>query len=275
MFGDGPLPVPRSLVDVYAVAGVVFEHGLARHVPGVSRRRDSHRTALGRSGPEVVQVGRAVAIARLRQADVSLEDMGQLLGGNDDAVAVLLRHRRRLEDRISSTQQMVDLVDQLIREERSNMPATIQLMEVILRVEDVEATVEFYRDVFGMDFQPDDHNGTLPRHYDACGGSWEPEVVVAPQTRDRQPGEPGEGSYGDRLGFPCPARHASQLGVSPSARVKLFAIAGIGPGRPVPRDGLSIGGIPRPGVGASCGCGAPGGIRGQYGSDRRGPLVRR
>jgi|SRR5438477_4737242 len=121
------------------------------------------------------QVGRAVAIARLRQADVSLEDMGQLLGGNDDAVAVLLRHRRRLEDRISSTQQMVDLVDQLIREERSNMPATIQLMEVILRVEDVEATVEFYRDVFGMDFQPDDHNGTLPRHYDACGGSWDPE----------------------------------------------------------------------------------------------------
>jgi len=82
---------------------------------------------------------------------------------------------RRLEDRIASTQQMVELVDQLIREERTNVTNTIQLMEVILRVEDVEATVAFYREVFGMEFQADDHNGQLPLHYDACGGAWQPE----------------------------------------------------------------------------------------------------
>lgn len=71
---------------------------------------------------------------------------------------------------------MVELVDQLIREERQRMStASLQLMEVILRVEDVEATVAFYRDVFEMEFQPDDHNGALPLHYDACGGSWDPD----------------------------------------------------------------------------------------------------
>ena len=121
------------------------------------------------------QIALAQRVERLRRADLPLEDTRRLLAGDGEALGVLERHRRRLEDRIASTADMVDLVDQLIREEQSDMPDTIQLMEVILRVDDVEATVAFYRDVFGMEFQPDDHRGTLPRHYDACGGAWEPE----------------------------------------------------------------------------------------------------
>lgn len=49
------------------------------------------------------------------------------------------------------------------------------LVEVVLRVRDLDAAVDFYRRVLGFDFQPDDHNGAAPLHYDACGGSWEPQ----------------------------------------------------------------------------------------------------
>jgi DNA-binding transcriptional MerR regulator len=123
--------------------------------------------------PAQAELGRR--IERLRRADLPLDDLERVLRA-DRPVDVLRRHRARLEKRIAVTQRMVDLVDLLITEERSRMPSTtVQLMEVTLRVADVDATVDFYRDVFGMEFQADDHNGALPLHYDACGGSWDPE----------------------------------------------------------------------------------------------------
>jgi DNA-binding transcriptional MerR regulator len=122
------------------------------------------------------QVGRGRLVNRLRQADVPLGDLERIVTRPADALRLLRRHRQRLEDRIEATNRMVELVDQLMREERARMSiASLQIVEVILRVEDVEETVAFYRDVFEMEFQPDDHNGTLPVHYDACGGSWDPQ----------------------------------------------------------------------------------------------------
>lgn len=69
---------------------------------------------------------------------------------------------------------MLALVHDLLKEEIPMGPQGSFLVEVPLRVRDLDATVDFYRRVLGFDFQPDDHNGVAPLHYDACGGSWEP-----------------------------------------------------------------------------------------------------
>jgi DNA-binding transcriptional MerR regulator len=124
----------------------------------------------------VQQVEDGRRIARLRAVDLPLDDLEQVVRGSSSIAALLRRHRRRLEARIITTRRMVELTDQLINEERTRMSSTtVQLMEITLRVDDVDATVAFYRQVFGMDFQADDHCGAAPLHYDACGGSWDPE----------------------------------------------------------------------------------------------------
>jgi DNA-binding transcriptional MerR regulator len=128
--------------------------------------------------PDQIELGRRVN--QLRQVDLPLGDVVRVLAGPEPAVTALRAHRERLTERLAETTHMIDTVDHLIRQESERMSTTsttttVQLMEVILRVDDVDATVAFYRDVFGMEFQPDDHNGALPLHYDACGGSWDPE----------------------------------------------------------------------------------------------------
>ena len=124
------------------------------------------------------QIEHGRRIARLRLADLPLDEIERLVAGVDAPLAVLRRHRRRLDERIVETRRMVEEVDQLIEEERAHMSTvSLQLIEVILRVDDVDETVAFYRDVLGMEFQADDHNGALPLHYDACGGSWDPAGV--------------------------------------------------------------------------------------------------
>ena len=52
----------------------------------------------------------------------------------------------------------------------------VEIMEVVLRIDDTERTIAFYRDVFGFDFQADEHEGKAsePVHYNACGGTWDP-----------------------------------------------------------------------------------------------------
>jgi predicted enzyme related to lactoylglutathione lyase len=52
----------------------------------------------------------------------------------------------------------------------------VEIMEVVLRVDDIERTIAFYRDVLGFDFQADEHEGKArePVHYNACGDAWAP-----------------------------------------------------------------------------------------------------
>lgn len=139
----------------------------------VPARVDAH-SGYRSYAPEQIPIGRRVN--QLRQVNLPLNEVGHVLAGTDAGVVALREHRERLIQRVTETTQMVDLVDELIREETQRMSSTsVQLMEVILRVDDVDRTVEFYRDVFGMEFQPDDHNGALPVHHDACGGAWDPE----------------------------------------------------------------------------------------------------
>jgi DNA-binding transcriptional MerR regulator len=124
--------------------------------------------------PEQIELGRRVS--HLRQMDLPLGDVARVVASAESAARVLREHRDRLAERLTTTTQMLDLVDELIGEEhRHTSPMTVQLVEVVLRVEDVEETVAFYRDVLDVEFQADDHNGTLPVHYDACAGAWDPE----------------------------------------------------------------------------------------------------
>ena len=146
-------------------------HDLGLLVPA----RVDHRTGYRSYSPDQLAAGRR--IRRLRETELPIADLDRIVAGNESATEVLRRHRLRLLDQVAATNRMIDQVDQLIREERTmtTTGTSLQLVEVILRVDDLGATVAFYRDVFGMDFQADDHNGALPLHYDACGGSWDPE----------------------------------------------------------------------------------------------------
>lgn len=144
-------------------------HDLGLLVP----ERVDDRTGYRSYSPAQVPVGRL--IARLREVELPLDEILRAVDEPDKRASLLRKHRFRLMDRIEQTNRQVERVDQLIVEEERSMTANLQLVEVILRVDDVDASVEFYRDVLGIEFQPDDHNGTLPLHFDACGGSWNPE----------------------------------------------------------------------------------------------------
>ncbi len=133
-------------------------------------------TGYRRYGSEQIRIART--IATLRRVDLPIDELTPALLDNPSVrlADVLNAHRARLLNRIADTHAMVELVDQLIEKEKGEMPDTsLQLMEVVLFVEDVDATVAFYKEVLGFEFQPDDHKGAMPTHYDACGGTWDPE----------------------------------------------------------------------------------------------------
>ena len=122
------------------------------------------------------QVARARLIRRLRSVEVPVTELTQALAADGSGLQVILQaHRDRLSARVEDTQRMLALVNDLLKEEIPMETQGSFLVEVSLRVRDLDATVDFYRRVLGFDFQPDDHNGADPLHYDACGGSWQPE----------------------------------------------------------------------------------------------------
>lgn len=122
------------------------------------------------------QVARARLIRRLRSAEVPVTELTQALAADGSGLQVILQaHRDRLSARIEDTLRMLALVNDLLKEEIPMGTQGSFLVEVVLRVRDLEAAVGFYRRVLGFGFQPDDHNGAAPLHYDACGGSWEPQ----------------------------------------------------------------------------------------------------
>ena len=122
------------------------------------------------------QVARARLIARLRALEVPVTELTRALATDGSGLRVILQaHRDRLSARIEDTQRMLALVNDLLKEEIPMGTQGSFLVEVVLRVRDLDASVDFYRRVLGFDFQPDDHNGAAPLHYDACGGSWQPQ----------------------------------------------------------------------------------------------------
>jgi DNA-binding transcriptional MerR regulator len=122
------------------------------------------------------QAAQARLISRLRSVEVPVTELTQALAADGSGLRVVLQaHRDRLSARLEDTQRMLALVSDLLKEEIVMGTQGSFLVEVVLRVRDLDATVDFYRRVLGFEFQPDDHNGAAPLHYDACGGSWQPE----------------------------------------------------------------------------------------------------
>jgi DNA-binding transcriptional MerR regulator len=122
------------------------------------------------------QVARARLIRRLRSAEVPVNELATALAAHGSGLRVILRaHRDRLSARVEDTQRMLALVEDLLKEDIPMETQGSFLVEVSLRVRDLDAAVDFYRRVLGFEFQPDDHNGAAPLHYDACGGSWQPQ----------------------------------------------------------------------------------------------------
>ncbi|MHB1444821.1 MAG: MerR family transcriptional regulator [Acidimicrobiales bacterium] len=150
-------------------------------VPADVDRSTGHRTY------RRAQLAQARELSRLRRTDLPLQELGAAMSADPNVrLKVLVAHRRRLEERLAADQRMIEMVDQLIREERvSSTTESLQPMEVIIRVADVEKTIGFYRDVLGFDFQPSDHE-SAPLHYNATGGAWDPEgfflFTVFPET---------------------------------------------------------------------------------------------
>jgi DNA-binding transcriptional MerR regulator len=121
------------------------------------------------------QVAQAQLIARLRSVEVPVADLTRALAADGSGLQMILQaHRDRLSARVEDTQQMLAVVDELLKEEIPMETQGSFLCEVSLRVQDLDAAVDFYRRVLGFEFQADDHNGAAPLHYDACGGTWQP-----------------------------------------------------------------------------------------------------
>jgi DNA-binding transcriptional MerR regulator len=148
------------------------------------------------------QVARARLIGRLRSVEVPVAELTRALAADGSGLRAMLHaHRDTLAARVEDTQRMLALVNDLLKEEIPMETKGSFLVEVALRVRDLDATVDFYRRVLGFDFQPDDHNGAAPLHYDACGGSWQPQGT---QLFTLWPAGDGPETTGMQIGFGVP-----------------------------------------------------------------------
>jgi DNA-binding transcriptional MerR regulator/predicted enzyme related to lactoylglutathione lyase len=138
------------------------------------------------------QAGTAAVIRALRAMELSVEDVGSLLrAAEPEAREIWAAHRDRLLRRIDRFRRSVDVIEDallgqrlpsldaianLINEEAETMveTTTCRLMGVTLNAPDVDAAARFYRQVFGIEFEPEEHPDG-PRHLHACGGAWKPQ----------------------------------------------------------------------------------------------------
>jgi DNA-binding transcriptional MerR regulator len=163
------------------------------------------------------QLARARLIGRLRSVEVPVAELTRALAADGSGLRVILQaHRDRLSARVEDTERMLALVNDLLKEEIAMETKGSFLVEVALRARDLDATVDFYRRVFGFDFQPDDHNGAAPLHYDACGGSWQPQGT---QLFSLWPAGDEPETIGMQIGFGVPNvdevwARASEVGAS-------------------------------------------------------------
>ncbi|MFD0555625.1 DNA-binding transcriptional MerR regulator [Stackebrandtia endophytica] len=101
------------------------------------------------------QAERARAIARLRAVDLPLSEVREVLEGSDPST-VLKRHRARLNERATAVTQMVDSGGRFLQE-GSGMKVNqgIRMVQVTAAAPDLATSVEFYTEVFGVDFIAD------------------------------------------------------------------------------------------------------------------------
>jgi DNA-binding transcriptional MerR regulator/predicted enzyme related to lactoylglutathione lyase len=170
--------LPITALRHYHQAGLLIPGDVDRWTGYRRYRREQARTA--------------AAIRALRSMEMSIEDVGSLLRAEEpEAREIWAAHRDRLRSRIDRFRRSVDVIDDallgetlptleaianLINKEAETMieTTTCRLMGVTLNVPDVDAAARFYRQVLGIEFEPEEHPGG-PRHLHACGGTWRPQ----------------------------------------------------------------------------------------------------
>lgn len=138
------------------------------------------------------QIQTARGIRALRLLEMPLEDIGRLLRADTaEARRIWVVHRERLQRRVRRFQRSVALIDEALQGQSAPSPeriseaideedgtmieaTTCRLMGVTLWVPDVDVAAEFYRRVFGITFEGEEHPGG-PHHLNACGGTWKPQ----------------------------------------------------------------------------------------------------
>ena len=104
------------------------------------------------------QIGRARMICALRRVDMPIEAVQQaLLAPGDAAVRELLtRHRNRLASRARAVNRLIHVVDHYIAE-GVTMPElkTPRLVQVVINVTDLPASIKFYEAAFDASFNED------------------------------------------------------------------------------------------------------------------------
>jgi DNA-binding transcriptional MerR regulator len=110
------------------------------------------QTGYRRYHPEQVRTARQ--ICGLRAVDLPVEEIHQVIGLDDAAMqAVLERHRRRLASRMRSLTRMTATLENYL-ENGSPMPEPTgsRPVQITIRTPDVTKTVEFYSQVFDVEF---------------------------------------------------------------------------------------------------------------------------
>lgn len=118
------------------------------------------------------QLDAARIIRVLRSVDVPLEEVARVVKANtDDSLRdALSAHRDRLRLRAEEVGQMLTQTEEILKRGIYMTSTTARVGEISLIVEDVDAVATFYRNVFDVEFAPDQHDG--PEHYHASFGDW-------------------------------------------------------------------------------------------------------
>jgi DNA-binding transcriptional MerR regulator len=119
------------------------------------------------------QVRRGRLIRALRDVDLPVDAIRQLLAGDEAAARELLvAHRRMLAERrealAASLAQLDDYIENGVR---MSELATSRVCEINLGVDDLDAARAFYEATFAVEFAEERH-GDGPQHLYAAFGSW-------------------------------------------------------------------------------------------------------
>jgi DNA-binding transcriptional MerR regulator len=119
------------------------------------------------------QVRRGRLIRSLRDVDLPIEAIREVLVGDDAAArSLLVAHRRMLAERsLTLAASLAKLDDYIENGVRMSESATARVCEINLGVDDLDAARTFYEATFAVEFAEERH-GDGPKHLYAAFGSW-------------------------------------------------------------------------------------------------------
>jgi DNA-binding transcriptional MerR regulator len=110
------------------------------------------------------QLGDARLICRLRGVDLPVDEVREVLIAADESTTrtLLERHRERLADRASRLDRMLATSESYV-EQGVPLPAPrgCRVVQVMVATRDLDESVRFYTEAFGLEFSPDLSSFTL------------------------------------------------------------------------------------------------------------------